>query len=348
MDIINWYIENRPTYKKLALKVESLLVEVFEVEKISYHIITSRAKDIDSVKKKASKNKYDKPHEEIQDFAGIRIITYVEDEVEKVCNIIEKTFNIDKENSENKSDDLGIDKVGYKSVHYIASLDESRLELLEYKQYIKKCFEIQVRTILQHAWAEIEHDRNYKFTGKLPTNIGRRFKILAGVLEMADREFNTIANEIDLISKDTIKNTKKGKLNILISSTTLTQYLHTRFINLINKGFTITPNTDEEIFDEIEKFGLTTLKEFDKIISKKIEPALIELGSKVDNIYEIGLVRRILIVNNYDKYFSEVIGDRLDNWSWANEEHHEIETEFFKQCGIDWSLIEEEYNLSIS
>ena len=347
MDILDWYIKNRPIYKRLTLKVESLLSEVFEMQNISYHIISSRTKDIDSVNGKISKGKYDKPHEQIQDFSGIRIITYVEDEIEQICKIIEKIFNIDEDNSSNKSDDLGIDKVGYKSVHYIAYLDDSRLKLPEYEQYKGKCFEIQVRTILQHAWAEIEHDRNYKYTGKLPSDIGRRFKILAGVLEMADREFNNISNEIDLISDNTVKGTKKGELDIPISSTTITKYFETRFSKLIKNGYPIIQNTDEEIFIEIEKFGLKTLADLDKLISKKLEDSL-NVYVKQNSLNELGLIRRILIISDFNKYFSEIVNEREEPWFWSISEHYDLEYNFFKQCGIDWNIIEEKYNAFLS
>jgi len=342
MEIINWYIEQRPTYKRLASKVESLLSEVFEMEDISYHIINSRAKELDSVREKTLKGKYDKPIEQIQDFAGIRIITYVEDEIGQICDIIEKTFNIDKVNSSNKSDELGLDKVGYKSVHYIASLDEDRLRLPEYKQYIGKCFEIQVRTILQHAWAEIEHDRNYKFAGKLPTDIGRRFKILAGVLEMADREFNNISNDIDAIAKGTLESTMKGDLNIPINSTTLNQYLTTKFSSVFQDKHKLIPTTSVDIVNELEIFGVNTLSELDKIISKDIEPALIKLRNKGNDIYELGLVRRILIVHDYDKYFSQIATNE-NRWKWTHPDNETEEREFFLQCGIDWNKIEKSY-----
>ncbi len=62
----------------------------------------------------------------------------------------------------------------------VAEIKDDRIILPEYQKFKDKKFEIQIRTILQHAWAEIEHDRDYKFTGELPINIKRRFRILAG------------------------------------------------------------------------------------------------------------------------------------------------------------------------
>ena len=57
---------------------------------------------------------------------------------------------------------------------------------------------IQVRTVLQHAWAEFEHDIRYK--GTIPEehapDLDRRFTLAAGLLELADREFTTIRDRL--------------------------------------------------------------------------------------------------------------------------------------------------------
>jgi hypothetical protein len=57
-------------------------------------------------------------------------------------------------------------------------------------------FEIQVRSILQHAWAEIEHDLGYKSKQSVPKQIRRRFSRVAGLLELADAEFAAIRAEL--------------------------------------------------------------------------------------------------------------------------------------------------------
>lgn len=344
-DVIDWYIKTRPTYKRLAAKVESLLSEVFEMENISYHMITSRAKTIESVRGKISKDKYDNPIDQVQDFAGIRIITYVEDEVSKVSDVIERTFDIDYDNSSNKSDDLGLDKVGYKSVHFIASLDKSRLKLPEYKQYKNKCFEIQIRTILQHAWAEIEHDRNYKYTGKLPPDIGRRFKLLAGMLEMADREFNSISNDIDQTSEQTALSAEQGNYDIPISSTTLATFLSTRFSSL-TKGEPIKSyDRDGILVGEMERFGLKTLADFNQIIPTDFESTL-ESINKEAKVSDVGIVRRVLMINNYDKYFSEAKDSEFTIWTSYDDDG--VEQKFFDHYGVDWDEIENKYGVSLT
>lgn len=51
-NLVDWYIKNQQIYKRLSNKVESFLVEYFEMNSIGYHMVTSRAKDIESVRKK--------------------------------------------------------------------------------------------------------------------------------------------------------------------------------------------------------------------------------------------------------------------------------------------------------
>lgn len=343
-NLVDWYIKNQQIYKRLSNKVESFLVEYFEMNSIGYHMVTSRAKDIESVRKKGNSSKYSDPINEIQDFSGIRVITYVEDEITIIQKIIEENFDIDKINSSNKSEALGIDKVGYQSVHYIAKLKEDRLKLPEYKQYAGKCFEIQIRTILQHAWAEIEHDRNYKFSGKLPNDLSRRFKILAGVLELADKEFNAISTQIDNISSSVDEGTRSGNLDIPISSTTLTQYLHTRFKRLITELGVPSHDRDGILVSELKAFGISSLKDLDDIVPDDIEDYY--RASNDNSLHEWGMVRSLMILKDYKKYFESAADDPSGDWcSSSCHKDFKFEMEYFKKHGVDWNDIEEKYNL---
>ncbi|MBH0019200.1 hypothetical protein I6F40_02245 [Pseudoalteromonas sp. SWXJ133] len=342
--LVDWYIKNEPIYKRLSKKVESLLSEVFEINNTPYHLVSSRTKTIDSVRHKGKNDKYTDPIKEIQDFSGVRIITYVEDEISVICQLIEENFAIDPANSSNKSDALGIDKVGYKSVHYVASLKTDRMKLPEYKQFQDKVFEIQIRTILQHAWAEIEHDRNYKFSGKLPDDISRRFKIVAGVLEMADREFNNISQEIDIISENTKEATNSGNLDIPITSVSMSQFLQNVFSEKLSEGYTFNADHEAEGINELELFGISMLDNFSRIFTEDVKE-LYFLMIDGEYISEIGVIRISMILADYSKYFEVAYPNTYITFG-LDEETEEVKA-IFKRNNVDWDDINARFGVSL-
>jgi len=196
-----WYESQRNKYRDLRAEVEVILRETLNENEIIFHSIESRVKSVESFRSKASREKYSKPVEEITDLCGVRVITLFEKEIHQISDIIKELFEIDYRRSEDKSDLLEADKMGYKSIHYIAELSADKIVRTELQGFAGLKFEIQIRSILQHAWAEIEHDRNYKFKGELPKKLQRRFYALAGMLEIADREFNTLSEEVEKYRK---------------------------------------------------------------------------------------------------------------------------------------------------
>jgi len=196
-EAVKWYEKERHKYLNLKAEVEVILREALKENDIIFHSIESRVKSVNSFRNKALREKYENPVKEITDLVGIRIITLFEKEIHQISDIIKDLFKIDYERSEDKSDLLDADKMGYKSIHYIAELSSDKITATELEGFAGVKFEIQIRSILQHAWAEIEHDRNYKFKGKLPKYLQRRFYALAGMLEIADREFNTLSEEVE-------------------------------------------------------------------------------------------------------------------------------------------------------
>ena len=93
--------------------------------------------------------------------AGVRIVCYLPQDILPIQNIVESLFDVDRDNSMNKADLLNSNKVGYLSVHYIVSLKEEFLSGEQRKYKGMKC-EIQLRTVLQDAWSQVFHDRQYK------------------------------------------------------------------------------------------------------------------------------------------------------------------------------------------
>lgn len=197
-------------YENFCDKMDILLKELLEQENISYHSIENRVKEKNSLSRKIDgKNKY-QHLSEITDIVGLRIISYFETDVEKIVALLSKEFKIDEVNSIDKKKILDPDRFGYLSYHIICSINDERAQLREYKNYKDLKFEIQVRTILQHAWAEIEHDIGYKSNIAVPREFRRKFSRIASMLEIADDEFSRlkldIHNYVETISKQGFEN----------------------------------------------------------------------------------------------------------------------------------------------
>ena len=123
---------------------------------------------------------------DINDLIGARIICYFNDGVDSIGKEIEKHFDINWTKSSDKRVAMKADRFGYLSLHYICKLKKED----GYPDNLTDIsFEIQIRTILQHAWAAIVHDLGYKNEFGVPREVTREFARLAGLLEIADDEF---------------------------------------------------------------------------------------------------------------------------------------------------------------
>ena len=178
-------------------RADMLLRELLDQQHLRIHSVSHRVKEENSLVRKLNKpgSKYRKVND-IKDLLGLRIITYFPDDVDRVGRVIEQQFDVDSSNSIDRRATLDPDRFGYLSLHYVAAFSADRLRLPEYSRFSSINFEIQVRSILQHAWAEIEHDLGYKTESSIPRAVRRRFSRLAGLLEVADSEFLAIRNEL--------------------------------------------------------------------------------------------------------------------------------------------------------
>lgn len=195
--ILKQFDQHKHLYAELGEICARLIEVMLQEHGVRVHAVTWRCKERPSLAQKLGRP--DKEYEEldqITDLAGVRVITYFDEDVDQVAAVLEEEFAIDQENSIDKRKLLGTDRFGYQSLHFVASLSGRRCELPEYKRFAGRKLEMQVRSILQHAWAEIEHDLGYKTTAGVPQEIRRRFSCVAGLLETVDREFRAIAQDL--------------------------------------------------------------------------------------------------------------------------------------------------------
>ncbi|HLD23069.1 MAG TPA: hypothetical protein VJA83_03940 [Sulfuricurvum sp.] len=333
MSIIEQYIEKKSLFEKLSSKAKAILTEALEEEKIEFLSITGRVKEKDSLAKKIDKKSYS-DISDITDVIGLRVITYVESEIPKIEKIIHDCFSIHLDDSMDKGKSLKTNEFGYRSVHFVCDLGDDRKSQPEYKKICGIPFEIQVRTVLQHGWAEIEHDRNYKFSGELPDQFKRRFYILAGTLELIDREFDSLSQDIAKYAEEEKIKISHNELDIEINTITIDEYLLKKFAN-----FDFIMNTPKEVIQEIHSFGLTSIKEFDEIINYNFD--LIAEKNPNEDRTSTGLIRHALMIYDLKRYFQNF------NHSWGAMDREDRIYEFLLEKYPNLDLILEKNGIEI-
>jgi ppGpp synthetase/RelA/SpoT-type nucleotidyltranferase len=161
--------------------------------------VTCRVKEVASFAEKIlRKNKYADPTRDITDLIGVRIVTQLASEADRVAELLREKFTLDERNCVNKARELRSGEFGYLSHHLVLVINEWSVPGLRNDQGILPIrVEVQVRTILQHAWAAIGHDRIYKSGFRVPDRWQREAARIAALLESADADFVSLVEAVE-------------------------------------------------------------------------------------------------------------------------------------------------------
>lgn len=142
-------------YKEIQAAAElarNLVTEIVQNTGALIHVITARAKTLESVRGKLRREHYPQPDRQVTDMIGVRVITYYRDHVDPVVRQLQINLKINNQKSVDKRVQLGLRNFGYRSVHLIARLKSNQVRGPRYQILRNRWFEIQVRSILEHAW----------------------------------------------------------------------------------------------------------------------------------------------------------------------------------------------------
>ena len=278
--ILEEYRRDLPLFKKAASDVSAQIRRVLSKAGVMVAAVESRVKTEASLigKLEHKGGKY-KSLSDITDILGLRVITFYLDDVGKVASALDRIFTIDWDNSVDKRKLLEIDTFGYLSLHYICYLKDTPYR-----------FEVQMRTILQHAWANMNHDTGYKSGFEVPREYLRNLNRLAGMLELVDEQFSKIRMELADYRRRVQALVASGNLDdVTLDGDAFKSYLELDPFNALNRR--IASVNQAEIHDVplmpflkvFKALGCKTLGDVARIIKKYSD------GAYQIACYQIGL-----------------------------------------------------------
>ena len=224
--ILAEYRRQRPVFEKMKETLPARVRALFNEAGIIVASIESRIKTESSLAGKlALKGAKYASLGDITDIFGMRIITFYSADVDKVASGVERIFEVDWDDSVDKRKLLQVDSFGYLSLHYVCRVPD-----FPYR------FEVQMRTILQHAWANMNHDIGYKSGVEVPEEYLRNMNRLAGMLELVDEQFSRIRTEINDYRRQVQSLVASGRLEeVTLDGDSFRSYLNLRPFDSLNR-----------------------------------------------------------------------------------------------------------------
>lgn len=194
--------------KLVKIRLEALDSDYGHLHKHNpIHQITNRVKSLDSILNKLAKRGYPTELEYARDYltdiAGIRVITYYQQDVYEVVRALKSCLDIVKECDYIKNPK----KSGYRSYHLIVVVPIHYLKGVEYYPV-----EVQIRTLTMDCWANIEHQLHYKtLKDEFSSEISEKF-------QQFSEELNIIGLKMEAIYSEQNKRNNKNNEDITLKS----------------------------------------------------------------------------------------------------------------------------------
>lgn len=314
--IMDEYRTQKDDFIRLGETVHTMLRSMTKDAGIPVMSIEHRIKDEKSLEGKLyRKGDGYQSLDDLTDILGARIICYFNDDVDKIGHLVEQTFVIDWDKSSDKRALMKADSFGYLSLHYICSVPQEG-DCPE--EMCHKRFEIQIRTILQHAWSDINHDLGYKSQFGVPRAVTREFARLAGLLEIADNEFVRVRDDMNRYTEETKRKIIENDADdVLIDMISLDEYMRSNgqmrdFINRLAaiENSEINEINPEAYIPQLKWLKIETIGDLARMLERNEEPAYklaerVLKGSELDilasNVALRFLCRAQLVSGGYDE-----------------------------------------------
>lgn len=231
MNFEEYRLGERSRYSDLVQAIRGILAAAVKAHGMTPHAITGRAKEADSLEKKLSSRGIDLTSaidEQIKDLAGCRVVFLTNAQVQAFLQsgILHDNFDVLDVNVHHAVPGTASETQLFDSTNYFVQLKPDRLALPEYAPFEGMKAEIQVQTLLNHAWAEMGHDTIYKEpqfkhvdTAELEAIKTRMDTVMREHLLPAGHDFDKIARDFGMLVRaerdfaptlETIRNSKNN------------------------------------------------------------------------------------------------------------------------------------------
>ncbi len=180
-----------PLARQIEAEIRNLLEGEPRIDRIQ-----ARPKSVERFVEKASKSsesgepKYKHPFLQNQDQVGVRIVVFYLSDVDRVSNIVEKYFRTAEAKTLVPESEWSF---GYFGKHYILLVPAELKSESWAREKIPTVFELQIKTLFQHAWSEANHDLGYKpETKTLEPDDLRRLAFTSAQAWGADQSFEQL------------------------------------------------------------------------------------------------------------------------------------------------------------
>ena len=345
--LLDEYRKLMPVYQKLQEVVMKLLGDIVKKSEVELNSMESRIKGEKSLAGKLQRKGSKYQHiSNITDIFGARIITFYNEDVDRIASMAETLFDIDWRNSVDKRKMHQFDSFGYNSLHYICQLPVKLYHDPQMPQLNELPFELQMRTALQHVWSAIQHDIGYKSEIETPKEYHRSLSRLAGMLELADDEFSRIRHDIVDYRRRALSLMDKGRLDeVPLDGDTFTAYLQKRPFDKLNRKIAainqaeLMPTSAIPYLEVLRNMGLNTLADVERLVADNFDDAyqmaLFQLGSTDIDILADTIGLQNVVTVSIIKGGGGVAGVErfLEKLNGHSEQNHKMAQMLVEQAG---------------
>lgn len=214
------YVAEKTQYERLRVEAIYSIESELSAAAIKFHSVSGRVKDLEGFLEKVERKSYEDPFTQTQDLIGVRIVCLFLSDIPKIEAIVASIFDVIS--IDDHVENGPVDSFGYMSVHYVCELGAKHTGA-RYSGLTRQAFEVQIRTVVMDAWANISHQLAYKGESSVPENLRRDFHALSGLFYVADQHFELFtkhAQDAQASATEAIEANEANELDVNLESTT--------------------------------------------------------------------------------------------------------------------------------